>query len=91
MSMDSRDTAQWALAVGALGVVFGDIGTSPLYTEQTVFNPHDPRPIQASTESIFGIISLIFWSVTIVVTVTYVLLVMHADNDGEGGIMALIT
>ena len=91
MSMDRRDTAQWALAVGALGVVFGDIGTSPLYTEQTVFNPHDPHPIQASTESIFGIVSLIFWSVTIVVTVTYVLLVMHADNDGEGGIMALIT
>ena len=91
MSMDRQDTAQWALAVGALGVVFGDIGTSPLYTEQTVFNPHDPHPIQASTESIFGIVSLIFWSVTIVVTVTYVLLVMRADNDGEGGIMALIT
>jgi KUP system potassium uptake protein len=91
MSMDRHGSAQWALAVGALGVVFGDIGTSPLYTEQTVFNPHDPHPIQASTESIFGIVSLIFWSVTIVVTVTYVLLVMHADNDGEGGIMALIT
>ncbi len=91
MSVERRGTAQWALSVGALGVVFGDIGTSPLYTEQTVFNPHDPHPIQASTESIFGIVSLIFWSVTIVVTITYVLLVMHADNDGEGGIMALIT
>ena len=89
--MNRRATGQRALAVGALGVVFGDIGTSPLYTEQTVFNPHDPHPIQASTESIFGIVSLIFWSVTIIVTITYVLLVMHADNDGEGGIMALIT
>ena len=89
--MNRRATGQWALAVGALGVVFGDIGTSPLYTEQTVFNSHDPHPIQASTESIFGIVSLIFWSVTIIVTITYVLLVMHADNDGEGGIMALIT
>ena len=89
--MKRRATGQWALAVGALGVVFGDIGTSPLYTEQTVFNPHDPHPIQASTENIFGIVSLIFWSVTIIVTITYVLLVMHADNDGEGGIMALIT
>ena len=89
--MNRRATGQGALAVGALGVVFGDIGTSPLYTEQTVFNPHDPHPIQASTESIFGIVSLIFWSVTIIVTITYVLLVMHADNDGEGGIMALIT
>src|SRR6266702_4411849 len=85
-----RVTAQGALAVGALGVVFGDIGTSPLYTVQTVFNPGDPHPVEVSAESIFGIISLIFWSVTIIVTVTYVLLVMRADNDGEGGIMALI-
>jgi KUP system potassium uptake protein len=83
-------TGQLALAVGALGVVFGDIGTSPLYTVQTVFNPGDPHPVKVTEDSIFGIISLIFWSVTIVVTITYVLLVMRADNDGEGGIMALI-
>ena len=89
--MKERSTAQAALAVGALGVVFGDIGTSPLYTVQTVFNPSDPHPVAASVESVFGIISLIFWSVMIIVTVTYVLLVMRADNDGEGGIMALIT
>ncbi|MGN6173360.1 MAG: potassium transporter Kup [Streptosporangiaceae bacterium] len=89
--MNRRATGQGALAVGALGVVFGDIGTSPLYTVQTVFNPHDPHPVAVSTESIFGVVSLIFWSVTIVVTITYVLLVMRADNDGEGGIMALIT
>ena len=88
--MSRRATAQGALAVGALGVVFGDIGTSPLYTVQTVFNPSDPHPVAVSTESIFGVVSLIFWSVTIIVTVTYVLLVMRADNDGEGGIMALI-
>jgi KUP system potassium uptake protein len=85
-----RATAQGALAVGALGVVFGDIGTSPLYTVQTVFNPSDPHPVRVSHDTIFGIVSLIFWSVTIIVTVTYVLLVMRADNDGEGGIMALI-
>ncbi len=90
-SADRRSTAQAALAVGALGVVFGDIGTSPLYTVKTVFNPSDPHPVGVSIENVFGIISLIFWSVTIVVTVTYVLLVMRADNDGEGGIMALIT
>jgi len=88
---ERRTTAQAALAVGALGVVFGDIGTSPLYTVQTAFNPRDPHPVTASVESVFGIISLIFWSVMIVVTVTYVLLVMRADNEGEGGIMALIT
>jgi KUP system potassium uptake protein len=81
-----RTGAQTALAIGALGVVFGDIGTSPLYTIQAVFNLHDPHPVTATRESVFGIVSLIFWSVTIVVTVTYVLLAMWADNDGEGGI-----
>src|SRR5215472_17693789 len=90
-SVNQRATAQGALALGALGVVFGDIGTSPLYTIQTVFNPGDPHPVPVSTESIFGVVSLIFWSVTLIVTVTYVSLVMRADNDGEGGIMALIT
>jgi KUP system potassium uptake protein len=90
VSVSRRVAAQWALAVGALGVVFGDIGTSPLYTVQTVFNPSDPHPVKVSHDSIFGVVSLIFWSVTIIVTVTYVLLVMRADNDGEGGIMALI-
>ncbi|WP_343238555.1 potassium transporter Kup [Streptomyces sp. SID13031] len=84
-------TAKVALMLGALGVVFGDIGTSPIYTIQTVFNPSDPHPVAASTDSVFGIISLIFWSVTIIVTVKYVLLVLRADNDGEGGILALIT
>jgi KUP system potassium uptake protein len=88
--VDRRSTAQAALALGALGVVFGDIGTSPLYTVQTIFNPGDPHPVKVSSQDVFGVISLIFWSVTIVVTFTYVLLVMRADNDGEGGIMSLI-
>nr|WP_246598758.1 KUP/HAK/KT family potassium transporter [Nocardia tengchongensis] len=79
------------MTVGALGVVFGDIGTSPIYTLQTVFNPDDPHPVPVSRDNIFGIVSLIFWSVMIIVTVTYVLLAMRADNEGEGGIMALIT
>jgi KUP system potassium uptake protein len=90
VTLSRRTTAQLALAVGALGVVFGDIGTSPLYTVQTLFDPSDPHPVKVSHDSIFGVVSLIFWSVTIIVTVTYVLLVMRADNDGEGGIMALI-
>jgi KUP system potassium uptake protein len=89
--VNRRSTAQTALVIGALGVVFGDLGTSPLYTMQTAFNPHDPHPVAVSRTSVFGIVSLVFWSVTIIVTVTYVLLVMRADNDGEGGIMALIT
>jgi KUP system potassium uptake protein len=57
---------------------------------QTIFSPGDPHPVRVSHDSIFGVISLIFWAVTIIVTATYVLLVMRADNDGEGGIMALI-
>jgi KUP system potassium uptake protein len=86
-----RTKAQAALALGALGVVFGDIGTSPLYAVQAVFNPADPHPVAETRANVFGVVSLIFWSVTIVVTLKYVLLVMRADNEGEGGIMALIT
>src|SRR6187551_2609455 len=86
-----RETLRAAVVVGALGVVFGDIGTSPIYTVQTVFNPEDPHPVPISDANVFGVVSLIFWSVTIIVTVTYVLLALRADNDGEGGIMALIT
>jgi KUP system potassium uptake protein len=83
--------AKAGLVVGALGVVFGDIGTSPIYTLQTLFNPSDPHPVPISEQNIYGIVSLIFWSVMIIVTLTYVTLVMRADNHGEGGIMALIT
>jgi KUP system potassium uptake protein len=85
-----RQTGRLAVAVGALGVVFGDIGTSPIYTVQTIFNPGDPHPVPITTDNIYGVVSLLFWSVMIIVTLTYVTLVMHADNDGEGGIMALI-
>jgi KUP system potassium uptake protein len=80
-----------ALVLGALGVVFGDIGTSPIYTLQTLFDPTDPHPVPISTDNVYGVVSLIFWSVMIIVTLTYITLVMRADNDGEGGIMALIT
>ncbi|MFG3620393.1 potassium transporter Kup [Nocardia sp. NPDC047654] len=86
-----RGPVRAAVVVGALGVVFGDIGTSPIYTLQTVFNPADPHPVPVSTANVYGVVSLIFWSVMIIVTLTYISLVMRADNDGEGGIMALIT
>ena len=76
-----------ALVVAAVGVVFGDIGTSPLYTIKEMFNPHfgltpDPATVK-------GLLSLGFWSLILVVTLKYVLVIMRADNDGEGGIMAL--
>jgi KUP system potassium uptake protein len=86
-----RDAVRLGLVAGALGVVFGDIGTSPIYTLQTVFDPGAPHPVPMSTGNVFGVVSLVFWSVVVVVTVTYVLLAMRADHDGEGGIMALIT
>ena len=57
-----------AVIVGALGVVFGDIGTSPIYTLQTVFNPADPHPVPLDEANVYGVVSLIFWSVTAVVT-----------------------
>jgi KUP system potassium uptake protein len=79
------------LVVGALGVVFGDIGTSPIYALQTVFNPDDPHPVPLTSNNVYGVVSLIFWSVMIIVTLTYVTLVMRVGNDGEGGVMALIT
>jgi KUP system potassium uptake protein len=85
------DSARIGVVVGALGVVFGDIGTSPIYTLQTVFNPSDPHPVPVSTQNVYGAVSLIFWSVMIIVTITYVMLALRVDNDGEGGIMALIT
>jgi KUP system potassium uptake protein len=77
-----------ALTLGALGVVFGDIGTSPLYALQTVFQAdgHAVRPIPGD---VYGVISLVFWSITMIVSVKYVSFIMRADNEGEGGIMAL--
>ncbi len=78
-----------ALALGALGVVFGDIGTSPLYALQTVFSA-DHQAVKPTESDVYGVISLVFWSITLIVSIEFVLLIMRADNDGEGGILALI-
>ncbi len=86
-----RSPTRTALTIGALGVVFGDIGTSPIYTIQTLFNPADPHPVPVAPANVYGLVSLIFWSVTLIVTIKYVLLVLRADNNGEGGILSLIT
>ena len=81
-------TATTALTLSALGVVFGDIGTSPLYAMKEAFGgAHDLTP---NADRVYGVISLIFWSLTIIVTLKYVALVMRANNRGEGGIMALV-
>lgn len=77
------------LTLGALGVVFGDIGTSPLYALQTVFSA-DHQAVKPNHADVYGVISLVFWSITLIVSVEFVLFIMRADNDGEGGILALI-
>ncbi len=77
-----------ALTLGALGVVFGDIGTSPLYALQTVFTA-DRHAVSATPVDVYGVISLVFWSITTIVSIKYVTFIMRADNAGEGGIMAL--
>ncbi|HEU4773793.1 MAG TPA: potassium transporter Kup [Lysobacter sp.] len=77
-----------ALVVGAVGVVFGDIGTSPLYTLKEAFSPH--YGLVANHDTVLGILSLVFWALMLVVTVKYVSIIIRADNDGEGGIMALM-
>jgi KUP system potassium uptake protein len=76
------------LAVGALGVVFGDIGTSPLYTIRECF--HGMHAIALTPGNLLGVMSLIFWSLTIVVSVKYISFILRADNHGEGGIFALL-
>src|SRR5437016_5606788 len=77
-----------ALTLLALGVVFGDIGTSPLYAVKETFNPE--HGIALSAANVLGGLSTIFWALMVVVSLKYVVLIMRADNRGEGGIMALI-
>ncbi|MBP6898624.1 MAG: potassium transporter Kup [Burkholderiaceae bacterium] len=83
----SSPAALAALTLGALGVVYGDIGTSPLYALKEVFHAgHVP----ATPDNILGVLSLIFWTMTIIVSLKYVLLILRADNNGEGGLIAML-
>jgi KUP system potassium uptake protein len=88
MRAGSQRSSLGALTVAALGIVFGDIGTSPLYAVKETFSPD--HGIALTHASILGGVSTIFWALMIVVSLKYVLLIMRADNRGEGGIMALI-
>ena len=85
---ETRPHAQSFLALTALGVVFGDIGTSPLYTFSTTLNATGHAP---NATEVLGIVSLTFWALMILITVKYVTFVLRADNDGEGGILALLS
>jgi KUP system potassium uptake protein len=88
MSSSVKPQTVSALTLAALGVVYGDIGTSPLYTIKTVFDP--AAGLTADRANVVGIVSLIVWSLTIVVSLKYVTLILRAANRGEGGIMALL-
>ena len=79
-----------AIMLAALGVVYGDIGTSPLYALKECFSPESTHHIAATPANVLGVLSLVFWSLMIVVTVKYIGFVMKADNDGAGGILALL-
>ena len=85
--MKTTQSSLAALTLGAIGVVYGDIGTSPLYAFKEVFvSGHVP----ATTDNILGVLSLFFWTLAIIVSIKYVVLIMRADNHGEGGLMALL-
>ena len=91
MNTSGSDTAKqgtFALSIAAIGVVFGDIGTSPLYTMREAFSPR--YGLLPTPENVMGVLSLIFWALMIVVTGKYVWFMMRADNRGEGGMMALL-
>jgi KUP system potassium uptake protein len=88
MNPSHRSHGTPALALGALGVVFGDIGTSPLYTMKEVFGGHH---LPLTPDNVLGILSLIFWSLVFVVSLKYVGVMMRADNKGEGGVLALLS
>jgi KUP system potassium uptake protein len=83
-----RRPVSLALAVAAMGVVFGDVGTSPLYAFRAVFTVSGLDA--GSLENVLGVLSLIFWSITLVVGLKYVAIVLRADNEGEGGVLALM-
>ncbi len=85
--MDNKTTLK-ALTLGAIGVVYGDIGTSPLYTIHEIFA--GSHPMEISSENVRAILSLLFWSLIFVVTLKYVIIMLRADNNGEGGIIALM-
>src|SRR5919107_3285007 len=85
---DQHQSSLGGLVFGAIGVVFGDIGTSPLYTMKETFA--GPHPLELDRLHVLGVLSLIFLAVTIIVSVKYVIVIMRVDNRGEGGSLALL-
>jgi KUP system potassium uptake protein len=79
------------VVVAALGVVFGDIGTSPLYALKECFSPQSPHHLPVTGPHVLGVLSLIFWSLVLIVSVKYLVFILRADHEGEGGVLALLT
>eukprot|EP01032_Pedospumella_encystans_P036732 gene36732-41579_t len=88
LTSEHKKSSLVALTLAAVGIVYGDIGTSPLYTLKTIFDP--AHGLALTQANLVGIVSLIFWGLTVIVSLKYVTLVLRADNRGEGGIMALM-
>ena len=88
LTSENKNSKLLALTLAAVGIVYGDIGTSPLYTLKTIFDP--THGLALNPVNLLGIVSLIFWGLTIIVSLKYVTLVLRADNRGEGGIVALL-
>ncbi|MDQ2989236.1 MAG: KUP/HAK/KT family potassium transporter, partial [Pseudomonadota bacterium] len=88
MTSEHKKSSLAALTLAAVGIVYGDIGTSPLYTLKTIFDPE--HGLALNTFNLLGVVSLIFWGLTMIVSLKYVTLMLRADNRGEGGIMALM-
>ncbi|WP_081426535.1 potassium transporter Kup [Sorangium cellulosum] len=80
----------WPLMLAALGVVYGDIGTSPLYAMKECFSPASPHHVALTPANVLGVLSLMFWALMLVVTIKYVTFITRADNEGAGGILALL-
>ncbi len=78
------------LVIAALGVVFGDIGTSPIYTLKECFSPHSPHHVAASHAHVLGVVSLVLWSLILLICVKYLVFILRADNKGEGGVLSLM-
>src|SRR5262249_35705677 len=81
----NTSSSTWALVLGSIGVVYGDIGTSPLYAFREAVNASGPL----TRDTVLGVLSLILWALIVVVTLKYVLLLLRADNNGEGGTLSL--
>ena len=85
--MNTNPSGKSLAALAALGIVYGDIGTSPLYAFKESF--HHAHDLAANATNVYGILSLIFWSLIVIISIKYLVFILRADNKGEGGILAL--